>query len=1289
MQAGKPVALLAYLALAPGCQASKDHVAELFWPGVPLSDARHSLRQANYRIRQATGDTELIRGENSHLEIDGRVHLDSLQAEAALEANDLRRAHQLLREGDFLADISLDGCRELERWVEAQRIRFRDCRARVTRRLAEWHLERGEWDMALLFAEELLTVRPFDDWAMELVMRAIAGRGKHATALARFHAFEEILAAELEAEPEERLAAYARELDVHLTAKPERSATELPLVGRASAWSALETGWDGTRRGRGAIVLVEGAAGFGKSRLLRELHRWTTNGDALILDAKCYEIESGVPYSTVAEAFSTVVAEPEMAAVDPVCRAELARVLPTLRERFPDLPRPEDETYRPAARQRLHEAFAHTTERLSGERRILISIDDVQWADAESLGLLHLLCHRLQESRTLLVATYRPAELSPAARRFARSVLSSGAASLITLEPLTFDEVRELVRTMARFDDAAGEQLLVHELRRHTAGNPLHLSELLEALSRERVVWIRNGRWQVDAGPGIDALPRTLSKLLIDRIESLPNGMKSILETLAVVGDEAEVETLAGALALSEPKTVLALNVLEEERLVRRVREGTFELVHDEVRHLVYGGIPDARRALLHGAVARALKARGEERRPGGPARLAFHFDQAGLADETQRYAILAADEADAFSAEKSARQHLELAASHSARALPPPAMPRPEPRGSARRGLLRPRTLSIAAGVIVVGVLIGAAIGRTYWAPADGVRSPLPYEQGTLFLSEAPGRITHFLDWPPSVTQAGKIVELRRPPTDLPAGLVSRNVTVNGASHPKLFKIEGADTVQLTFGEEDDYGGSWSPDGRFVAVNRGWRAGDLYPANIVLIDAATGQLVKRVTDTRWQDQFGGWSPSGGSIAFSRDSAGATTFWIADVDGSNAQNLSDRFDLPAVRGSPSFSPDGRRLAILFPNTGHGTGSLYVVDLEAGGSYRPATPARPFSGRPVWSPDSRWVAYSGFGDSRWEVWLSDAIGSAAPRILARSPTRFQLARWTDGVERHAARIDIQLPGVELSTGAAMRAVARALTPAGAEIDARFRWSVLDPAVATVDDLGFLRGRVPGRTALVASIGGLLADTVRITVHGASVDTLLHEDWSAGLDTSVWTPFGIPHPFVTTAPDGRRALVNNGDYNHTSGVYSTQGFRIGAAGVTLEVDARVSFDGGFWQFIDVAFIARPPEGAVEVSGGQVRLNIHGATPNESVPWWACGPGGARGELNLAEVNEAWRAYAVQLRPDGYMECWMNGRLLARAPLPAELTERPLFIYLDGQMENTELYHARVLVTRGLRN
>ncbi len=1288
MQAGKPVAILVYLALAPPRRAERDHVAELFWPGVDISEARHSLRQSLYRLRQATDGAELVRARGTQLEFVPAVTLDGLEGERAAEAGELEWASELLR-GNFLEGFSVPESHEFESWAEAQCTRFRECRARVLETLTKRHLEGGDGKSAQAVAEELLALRPLDDTAIEFVMRALVELGRHATAVARYEAYAELLRREVDEAPSDELQAYAGELDGYLKTRPQPSVLELPFVGRAQSWSSLEASWTAARDSRGSTVLIEGATGLGKTRLVSELRRRVEAADGLVLEAKCYEIERNVPYAAIAEALACAVARPELEELTPTWLAEVARLLPELRERFRALPKSDGGEGSQAAKRRLHGAIARYLEALSAGGPLLLAVDDIHWADPPSLEVLHFLSHRLTEVPVLQVATYRPAELAPEARRFARSLCSSRLASLLTLEPLTATDICELLNGLGDFASAESAAALAESLDRHSGGNPLILSELLEALDRGGVLAVRGGRWRLAPKAELEELPSTLNKLFADRIDALTPWMKALVETLAVAGDEVAVEVMARALDLSEPRAELALSVLQEERLVRRAGADTFELTHDELRRLVYQGVADERRALLHGAVGRALESLGEAKRPGGAARLAHHFDQAGELEKAHEYAVLAAGEARALSAPEVQRAHLELAAAHSPRALPPGSASEVDRRRRRRIALL-------AAGTVGLALAAGAVAGSFFYRPQIELAAGLAdFRQGKLYLSTTKlsnsTAATHELKWGPSPLDLGRAEPLSEYPEDWPFPLFGREVTESNELHVKVFAVHGADTVQLTFGLSDDLEPVWSPDKRFILLLRGWKASPThFQQNLFLLDSL-GHALRPITDSRFQDSWPAWSPTGTQVAFRRDSAGVSTVWLSDFDGRNAVNLSASLGLPSEPGRPAFALDGVRLAIVYPDLGGGIGGLYIIDLSERtvGPFVPVNPP-PVGIRPLWSPDGQWLAYVARGAKEQELWAHPMDGTSAPRLIAMVPDTLVPIQWSDGKPRYVAAVTIRERLVSVRTGRGARVNALATNPMGDSVFTPLRWSVWDTSVASVDDLGFVRGKAPGTTSLVASAGGFRADTVVLNVTFAPVEILFEENWTAGLDTTRWMPFGSPSPTVVEVATGRGpAFFNNGDYNHGSGAVSKTYFDVGRDGLTVEAEAWLNFTGQHWQNWQLILIPDTvSSNSAERGGGPgIGLSLSGHSPTEARAFWSCGSGLA-GEFEREVIDPRWHRATLQVRPDGYGECYLNGTFLGKAPLSSGLLDRNVAVELRGQSEGTQLYHGRIVVRRGLR-
>lgn len=591
---------------------------------------------------------------------------------------------------------------------------------------------------------------------------------------------------------------------------------------------------------------------------------------------------------------------------------------------------------------------------------------------------------------------------------------------------------------------------------------------------------------------------------------------------------------------------------------------------------------------------------------------------------------------------------------------------------------------MTIGAVVLALG---SAALGFVYAPVLGGAPG---YRQGTIYLASAgSSNPSHRLRWPARRGQLAGIETLGAGESWLPARLLTRRVTAMNETHEKVFAVRGRDTVQLTFGLSDDFRPEWAPEGQRMLMVRGWKASETqYRQNVFLLDSA-GRIVRQLTNSAWQDSHATWAPSGTRIVFDRDSAGASSVWIADADGTNPWNVSERFGLPHVLGYPAFASDERGLAIVYADTGSQSGAAYVVDLVEQ-AVRPLSGVPPgmLLARPLWSPDGRWLTYVTRRGDRHALWATSVDGTSGPVLLAEVAASMYPHAWMSGSRRWAASVSLQPEVVALVTGGGMRASARVLGPDGEPLSSVLRWQAVDTAVAQVDDLGFVRGRSQGTTLIVARAGGTVADTSIVTVTTAPLDTLFDEDWALGLDTARWVPFGHPRPAVVhgVSPDGRSAFFNNGDYNHGSGAVSSQTFVVGDEGLTVETEAWLPFTGQHWQNWQIALADDPFGDGPEVSGGPLSLAVGGPEPTVASQRWAC----AESRMPTAppiRVDHWWHI-ALVVRPDGRIECWVDGRRLATTQLPAGLADRPLAIVLRGHSVGARIYHGRVMVTRGLR-
>jgi hypothetical protein len=1064
---------------------------------------------------------------------------------------------------------------------------------------------------------------------------------------------------------------YALELEESLTPLVDNGVARLPFVGRSNAWAVLLREWERAEAGNCSTVLVEGDGGLGKTRLIEELAGRAGARQALWLSGKCYEIERAMPYALVSHVLRSAVRRGAVPESDPEIGLLGGQWDGDLQNR---------------------KEVLRYLESLAADHPVLLTCDDIHWADASSLRLLHFLTQQLGASTLLVVCTYRPAELSPEARRFAGSMAADGLARLITLTPLTVEDVADILTTLGSFTQPELGQALPAQLHRHTGGNPLFVGELLEALRRQGVLHLKAGHWSVDRDLTPESLPRTLGKLLADRVEALPEDLRLALEVMAALADSIEPDLLAEIVGVSTPRAELMIADLARRRLARTLPFGTHAVAHDELRQLTYAAIPDARRREIHRSIGTALEKLGTENRAGGPARLARHYEQAGDLERARRHVLNAAGEASAVGDAVARNGFLELAEAYAAGAA---AGRRDAPQGEAPRHRRWP--LYIAAAAVAAALL---AIG-TVWDRTGLGRTPPPWVQGTMLLSadsSTPDGVLHQrwyeLRWPAAEDRAPEFVEVPQQPPGVAPPLLLRFASESEPHHAVMLRVTGSDTVPITLGPTDDVAARWSPDRRLIAIQRGWRQGDDYRYNIFVVDTL-GSTVWQVTHDLTHDWLLDWSPDGSRLAFFRRESGRVSLWVTDVDGRRAEDLSASLDLPTDgEWYASFSPDGRRLAA----TRAGESEVRLIELgarllESVPSHCPA-----LSGGPVWSPDNRWLALvCSAADSRPALSVLAVDGTGRHHILSELPlANLHPRHWRGDTAPFVDRVQVRPSEIGVRTGFGLELSAVVTERSGRRTTTAIRWETLDTTIAVIDTTGFLRGRRAGRTFVVSSAGGFRADTAPVLVWEAPVDTLLHETWRDGIDTTRWHFVGSPRPLTVdrAAPDGGGAMLSNGDDRWPSGVLSTLEFDV-TEGLTVEFVAQFQFTGHHWQELEAAIVPRSraltPNNERLSAAPLAAWFVAGHSPYYATPVHVCRTAGAStGEepWSLEEAHAGWHTFTHQIRPDGRTECYLDGRLLGVFDIPPNHRVKLAAIFLGGRTYRTRIYHGTVLVTRGLR-
>jgi DNA-binding SARP family transcriptional activator len=1282
--------ILAYVALRPQRTACRDHIAQLFWPGTPLSQARNSLRQSLYRLRQAAGDGELIKVTDAVVRCSPNIRFDCLEVEEALAAENWEQAWTLLR-GPFLEAVRIPEAKELEDWMESERSRFRECEFRVGEAMIEVAFADDRAADAITVAERLKATDPADERRIRVLMDVLDRCGQARRALAEYRSFASLMSNGFDDEPTPELQVYARDLERSLERPVDDTLTTIPFVGRSSAWARLLDRWSKAEKRESGLVLIEGDLGLGKTRLIEEFATRAKAGGALWLSGKCYDIEQTLPFALISDLIQSPRRPETLRVADQQSSDSELPEPPDLLAISDSSPLKGKGIHQPNGSLPLYAGVAEWLIRVTADQALILTCDDIHWADAASLQFLHWLSHRLRGAPVLLVCSYRPAELSPDARTFAGSIASEGLGDLVTLEPLTAADVREILSNLGRFQDEALADSLAVDLREHTDGNPLFIAELLEALQRADVLTLEAGEWKPATSLRHEQLPGRLRNILSDKIDRLSPDPRFLLEVMAVVADAVEADAIAPVIGRSGPATEAMLAELRKARLVRSRPFGRYEVAHDELRNVVYTSITDDRRRDIHAKVGRALEAWGEALRPGGGARLAHHFEQAGETAQARQHALAAAREAASVGATESQASFLKLAEAYGAGERP---VEDPSPASPARRSR---RSRWLAAAALVTVAIATAVILGGHSSRSAGASTPLqPWHQGTLYLAErqsngdaTPVGSFFRVVWPDLPDEQADINPVEEWPAELPPPLLARLVDFEGERHAKIYRVEGNDTIRLTWGRTDDGGATWSPDRRLIALQRGWRAGSDYVYNLFVINRA-GEEVWRVTDGPFQDELLDWSPDGSRIAFRRNTGGRYSLWVADADGLREERLLEIGDSERTALHAAFSPDGSRLAAS-DESGSG---LLIIDLERQLRQRISVGCQLVSSRLLWSPDGRWlVTACTLADVRTLMAMS-ATGRGGPFPIVTLPSpAWGLSHWAGDRPGPVGTVRIRPRPIVLGRGEGKRIVVEASDTAGRPLPIPLRWETTDSSIAAVDEHGFVRGRGQGVARLLASAGGFVADTAEVRVIRAPVDTLLYETWDGGIDEARWMIVGDPAPTTVpgAGPDGGPVFLSNGDFNFPSGVVTRREFDL-SGGLTVEFPAYLKFTGEHWQELEASIVPLSKALTPEHERSLVHLKVLGQSPTYLSPKYDCRDGQGHGlgsqAWSAASDSPGWYDVSLQVRPDGYLECYLNGERIGVHAISEPLRTDRAAVFVGGRSHRTKIYHGPLLVTRGLR-
>lgn len=493
-----------------------------------------------------------------------------------------------------------------EPWVEAETLRLTELHAVARERRLETRLELGDAAVVIGELEALVAEDPLREERWRLLALALYRAQRQAGALAALRRARETLAEELGVDPGPALRTLeaevlaqspaldgpARRVPVDLVVEktPAQPVAPTDLVDRAREVATLRRIVDELVEGRAGCVLVEGQAGIGKSRLLVEAVRLATSAQVRVLSARGSQLERPFGFGAVRQLFEPCTSDPS---VRGTLLAGAASVATAVFEDVAGVDATDSGSFAV-----LHGLYWLTVN-LAAAGPLVICVDDIQWCDSASLRYLAYLVKRLEGLPVLVVLALRTGEQHPDDALLADIALDP-SVTVLRPAPLSTEAAATLVRD--RLGD--GADAFVEVCHRMTSGNPLLLRQLLRALADEGV---RPDVSHVDTVRAVGS--RAVSSLVMLRLRRMPPTVTAAARAVAVLGEAADLPTVAALAQQPEAEMATALDILSRSEILTDDRHLTF--VHPLVRDAVYDDLPVGERALHHDRAAQVLLEQG------------------------------------------------------------------------------------------------------------------------------------------------------------------------------------------------------------------------------------------------------------------------------------------------------------------------------------------------------------------------------------------------------------------------------------------------------------------------------------------------------------------------------------------------------------------------------------------------------------------------------------------------------------------------------------------------------
>ena len=442
-----------------------------------------------------------------------------------------------------------------------------------------------------------------------------------------------------------------------------------PFLGRERELEILLDAFERSKHGRGQAVSIIAEAGVGKSRLLYEFRKSVANEDVTFLEGKCLSYSRDIAYHPVIDILKSTYGiqedDDDLVVREKVVKglkmvgADVASTLPFLLEllsvKETEL---EEFSLSPEAKKtRIIEALNINVLKGSEKRPIVMATEDLHWVDRSSEERIKSLLDCISGARILLIFTYRP--------EFIPIWSAKSYHSQINLNRLSNRESLTMVAHLLGSEEI--DKDLADLIIEKTEGVPFFIEEFVKSITEQKVIDDQRKRYHIGKDIKRILVPSTIQDVIMSRVDSLPDGVKRILQSAAVMGREFDRDLIQSVTGIPNQKLMSYLSVLKDSELLYErgvYPDSSYIFKHALTQEVVYNSLLSKRKKEIHEMIGEAIESLYSQRLDESYEILAYHYSNSASSEKAIYFLEMAGDKAGRVHSLQEARQHYRKALS-------------------------------------------------------------------------------------------------------------------------------------------------------------------------------------------------------------------------------------------------------------------------------------------------------------------------------------------------------------------------------------------------------------------------------------------------------------------------------------------------------------------------------------------------------------------------------------------------------------------------------------------------